>query len=85
MLTQHDFDLEVRDFSSYHIVLHLAAKWGYVSVLKLVLDAGASINCRNRTCETPTLVAAEANRMELVRCLMDHGAYVAAADRIGSS
>jgi len=61
--------------------LHFAVNSGYVEVAKYLLSKGANINaieCDN----TPLIIAARTNRLEIVRMLIDSGAAV---DGLGSN
>lgn len=53
---------------------HLAANFGELEMLNLLLDAGADIEARDQKGQTPLLLAAATNNTEVVKVLLDRGA-----------
>jgi ankyrin repeat protein len=54
--------------------LHMAAKWGDVEAIKVLVSNGADINKRGEEDFTPLHYAAEQNKLEAVKCLVSLGA-----------
>jgi ankyrin repeat protein len=65
--------------------LHNAARSGYVSVVKLLLEHGANIESRDSGDETPLVAAARSRSPQIVRILLGAGADVNAAGNFGST
>ena len=65
--------------------LHVAANKGDVATLRLLLDAGASLERRDRAGQTALMVAAGARSADKVRFLLDRGAEVDGARRKGTT
>jgi ankyrin repeat protein len=57
--------------------LWIAACYGNLEISKLLLDAGANVNARNRQGSTPLREASLLGATELVRLLLQHGADTA--------
>lgn len=63
----------IRTFSC----LNLACKFGYIEIVKLLLDQGVEINFeKDYDNETPLIIAAEEGKFEIVKLLLDRGAEV---------
>lgn len=56
--------------------LFLAAQHGRIDTLKLLLDTGADVNCKECEGANALFLPALESRMEIVRLLIDHGADV---------
>jgi ankyrin repeat protein len=65
--------------------LHNAARSGYASVVKLLLEHGANIESRDSGGDTPLVVATRSISPQIVRILLDAGADVNAAGNFGST
>jgi len=67
--------------------LHLAAHYGYLNIVKLLLEYGANIEAvsNNSVANTPISAAAWGNQLEIVAYLLDHGANVNATNAWGST
>ena len=63
--------------------LHVAAKWGRVKLVELLLDRGAIIDCRTRDLLTPLHCAARSGHDAVVEVLLDRGAPIAAKTKNG--
>ena len=74
------------DASSRHVAFALAAQHGQVEIVKLLLDAGEDPNRFNpdglHANSTPLHQAAWADRLDVVRLLVDHGARLDVRDTI---
>ena len=66
-------------------VLHSAARGGSCSILKWLLKAGESPECRNHEGATPLMRAVEFRHLRLVQYLLRHGANVNAKDKHGTT
>ncbi|KAA8577061.1 hypothetical protein EYC84_007071 [Monilinia fructicola] len=58
--------------------LSLAAKWGNIKVIKLLLEAGADIEGGEEDGQIPLLLAASFGRVDVVKLLLDCGADIKA-------
>ncbi|HUS95967.1 MAG TPA: ankyrin repeat domain-containing protein [Hyphomicrobiaceae bacterium] len=54
--------------------LHYAASFGDTSIISMLLDAGASIELRTATGETPLMLAASIGQLSAVNLLLRNGA-----------
>jgi len=63
--------------------LMYAVVQGHVPVIRLLIEQGADINCRDSLQRTPLMLAAMIGDMELVRLLIDKGADLTAKDARG--
>ncbi len=71
ILTHPDTDLEAKDQNS-HTPLHYAAAMGKTSVVKALLEQGASIKARNENGRTPLHRAAWFGQHDVMRVLLKH-------------
>ncbi|VEL23952.1 unnamed protein product [Protopolystoma xenopodis] len=60
----------------------MAAKWGKVSVARVLLEAGAIVNARTRDGLTPLHCAARSGFPEMVELLLNAGADSSAKTRV---
>jgi len=58
----------------YFSGLHVAANHGHIAVVKFLLDAGADINRKSKSGETPLHLAVLRNHPDIVKCLLVRGA-----------
>lgn len=66
--------------------LHLAAFYGHVDMLKLLISKGCQVSwCSRRSGETPLHRAAVRGHTECVRVLLDSGAVIDAKDSMGNT
>ncbi len=65
--------------------LHVAALWGHVDIVQMLLKHKADPNAHNNAGMAPLHGAAMAGHMEVVQLLLEHGAEVNAADNIGNT
>ena len=65
--------------------MHLAAASGQEECLKLLIAAGADVNCLDDSMETPLHAAARKNYLNCLRKLISHGAIISAKDIGGST
>lgn len=63
--------------------LHLAAKYGLVEIINVLIKFGADINIRKLDSRVPLHVATMFKRVEAVDVLLKHGADIEAKDRDG--
>ncbi|OQR88699.1 hypothetical protein THRCLA_10153, partial [Thraustotheca clavata] len=76
--------LECYNHSGYR-PLHIAAKYGFTSILNLLIDYGASVRGVTKpeaNKMTALAIAAEAGHLECVTTLLNHGAPVDAVDKM---
>ena len=67
---------------SYQVtLLHLAAQYSSSSIVKVIVEAGADVNCHDDDGDTPLHYAAEHNDISVVKMLVDSGADVKATDK----
>jgi uncharacterized protein len=59
--------------------LHLAASFGDVDIVNLLLDAGADMEARDLVGQTPLLLGASASNLKVVEFLLDRGPDVEAS------
>lgn len=81
-LLQQKCDLEIRGCgkdkycASSSTPLHIAACFGQDECLKLLIEAGADVNCKNGVQDTPLQVAGAHNRSNCLKQLIAHGANI---------
>ena len=63
--------------------VHRTARDGNVTMLKIILDAGADINARNKIGATPAMLAASRGHLEVLDLLLEYGADMDAVDDDG--
>ena len=64
--------------------LHMACSVGSVDVVRLLINRGANVECRNELNQTPLMVAAEFNHSDIIKCLLEEGsADIEARDNDG--
>lgn len=68
--------------SNFFSPLHVAAKWGRVNLVTLLLDRGAIIDCRTRDLLTPLHCAARSGHDQVVDLLLDKGAPINAKTKV---
>ncbi|VDK41298.1 unnamed protein product [Dibothriocephalus latus] len=61
--------------------LHVAAKWGRLQMVKLLLDSGAIVDCRTRDGLTPLHCAARSGHTAVCNMLIDAGGNPSAKTR----
>lgn len=61
-------------------LLHKVSSRGFSDFVKLLLEKGADLDCRNKSCETPLYLAAWHGQVEVVKLLLEAG-----ADKISSN
>jgi len=62
-----------------------AAFWGRVEIAKLLIDAGADVNARDKHLFTPLHEAARVGNVQVAVLLLEHGARVDAVDDRGAT
>ncbi len=78
-------DPDVR-LSNGQSALGAAAAAGEIATARLLIARGAHVDCRTRlTFDTPLIEAAQMNRLDMVRLLLDRAADVGAQDVMGRS
>lgn len=65
--------------------MHWAAQHGHFEIVKLLLEKGAAVNCKNVLAETPLHYAAATNRKGIVTLLLAKGAAVNASTTNGDT
>lgn len=79
-LIRHGADVDAASELQDNRPLHLAAEFGRVSTLGLLLDSGATIEIGNDIQRTPLMIATIAGNVEAVRFLVDRGADIEARE-----
>ena len=74
ILISHGADLEAPSEDRGARAIHLAANFGDLEMLNLLLDGGADIEAKDQTGQTPLLIAAATNNLKVVKVLLDRGA-----------
>ncbi|XP_070697055.1 transient receptor potential channel pyrexia isoform X2 [Pempheris klunzingeri] len=82
-LLERKADLEARTLLDQQTPLHYAAKNDAVQSIKLLLQAGASISCPDYKLRTPLQLAANLERSEAARVLLELGAEAGKKDSDG--
>jgi ankyrin repeat protein len=59
-----------------HTPISLAAKMGYMNIVRSLIDAGAHINLADKNGYTPLSLAAQMGHVDIVRALLENGAKV---------
>ncbi|KAH7041109.1 uncharacterized protein B0I36DRAFT_260682 [Microdochium trichocladiopsis] len=75
-------DLDFADYAG-NTPLQVAALNGHEDIVKLLIEAGCNIDCRNSDKETPLLDAVENGHLEVVKLLLDAGVNPRKADAEG--
>ena len=57
----------------------MACMFGFLSIVRILLDRGAEINCCNAKGITPLMEAAAEGHLEVVKLLVDRGANLEAS------
>ncbi|MBI1178935.1 MAG: hypothetical protein GC201_00150 [Alphaproteobacteria bacterium] len=65
--------------------LHVAAGWGEVDAVRLLLDAGAMVDSRGERNDTPLYSAVSSGNLDVVRLLVDRGASTKVTNDDGDS
>jgi ankyrin repeat protein len=76
-------DPNARDDEHGGTPLHLASTCGWVDIVNLLLDRGASVNSQDGHGKTPLHMAASSGHLDAARWLIRHGADVNARDYLG--
>ena len=63
--------------------MHIAAYFGHVEIVKLLLERGANPNAKNNIGRTPLHYAAQEGCVDVVRVLLERGADPWIADKGG--
>ena len=61
--------------------LHTAVKFGFLEIVKYLLERSANINCKNEWGETVVHVAVESGSLEMVKYLVEHGGAKVAGEQ----
>jgi ankyrin repeat protein len=80
ILIAHGANLEALSEDRGARAIHLAATFGELEMLTLLLDDGAEIEAQDNTGQTPLLIAAATNNLEAVNVLLDRGADLEARE-----
>ena len=71
--------------SGWNTPLHLAVRWNRVDIIGVLLDAGATIDPKDRNGYTPLLVAVERGYQDCAEELVRYGADLSACNNKGTS
>ncbi len=63
----------------------MAANFGRIKIVKLLLEAGADVNFRNRDNETALIAAAQGGSIEATRLLIEAGADINGKNSTGET
>jgi ankyrin repeat protein len=74
LITTSPSEIWKTDEICYFSALHVAANHGHLEIVKLLLDAGADINRKSKSGETPLHLAVTKNHIDVVKCLLVRGA-----------
>ncbi|KAF7515145.1 hypothetical protein G7054_g14740 [Neopestalotiopsis clavispora] len=69
-----DVDIEAIDDVQRRSALSLAAEGGHLSIVVLLVERGANVDCRSNLEQTPLFFAANNEHLEIVDFLLRHGA-----------
>lgn len=83
-LAAKDVDINAKSQGG-NTALHLAAKNGYIKIVKTLLENGAGVNAQNHDGETPLHWAADNDHTEVVKVLLENGARVNIVDKDGET
>ncbi|NWT06675.1 ANR16 protein, partial [Mionectes macconnelli] len=73
LLRELGMDPEVAD-GDYKRPLHEAASMGHEGCVSFLLESGASVDCLKKGDWTPLMMACTRKNLEVIRCLVEHGA-----------
>lgn len=62
--------------------LHCAAWHGYSPVARALCQAGCHVDAKNREGESPLLTASARGFVDIVECLVEHGAELETTDKV---
>lgn len=74
-----------KGLSQKDIAIHLAAREGYSSIIKILLQSGVSTDSRDKSGRTPLHHCAEMGHVEALKALLESGADSSAIDDDGTS
>jgi tankyrase len=74
LLLEHgaDVDAQVKGRKNW-AALHQASAWGKSQVVRVLLEHGANVDIEDADGKTPSQLAAEKGRLEVVELLAKHG------------
>jgi len=75
------FECSVEDVKKDLTLLHYAAEFGKIELIKSLIEAGMDVNVRTEFGNTPLFYAAEDEKIELVKFLIETGADVNLANK----
>lgn len=64
--------------------MHVAAKWGKVNMVSLLLDKGANIESKTRDGLTPLHCAARSGHEQVVDMLLERGAPISSKTKVSN-
>lgn len=82
-INDENFDVEMKWKSE--LPLHLAAEHGHVKYVKTLLEAGVHVDVKDHDGLRAITVAVLSNQLDVVSCLLSHGADIFAADIVDDS
>ncbi|XP_039284947.1 poly [ADP-ribose] polymerase tankyrase-2 isoform X4 [Nilaparvata lugens] len=74
LMNRGQVNINGSEWSEFSRPLHMAAEFGFVDLVKLLLKNGADPNIVNQLDQTPLQVAARRNQLEVVKILLEAGA-----------
>jgi ankyrin repeat protein len=79
-LTVEHGDVDSRDFRDDLTPLHVASRYGYLEVVRNLVEQGADMAVHDKHRKTPLHVASEEGRLDVAQFLVEHGADATALD-----
>jgi len=85
LLVKSKIDINAQDSESLNSALHLATRRPFRIGMRILLEAGASVDIRNQIQSTPLLIAAQNGDSLSVKLLLQHRANTSFRDQGGYS
>ena len=79
-LAVEHWDVDSRDFRDDLTPLHVASSYGYLEVVRILVEQGADMAVQDNNKKTPLHLASDEGRLDVARFLVEHGADATALD-----